>query len=426
MLEHAATLLDVGRAIDYYDRFEHAAMIVMAADLAGFSHADLGALTAILRQADDDTRLGPYGRLVEEDDRTAVLRAATALTLADELNRRIPPGVRRADQLQLDARGLRGRRAGARGWHPRGVADRFEQVFGKPLLVVANEASRRSLRLPTTTSDSPRKGARTLTTRSRLHLGRHGGHRRDHHGASASAAPTTTRGHAAHDRGGERRDRRRRSTPRPTASWSPTRTATWGTSCRTSSTQRADLVQGTPKTPFSMMTGIDEGFSLAAFIGYHAGAGTSDAVLDHTYTGFITDVRVNGETWNETHLNAALAGTFGVPVGFVAGDRACCEQAEEKLPWIRTVAVKDGFGNRVGRSRSPETARAEIRDVLREVAEHPDRLELFVPSGPFTLEVDVINTAVADMCALSPGTERRRRAGCGSTRPTSASCTGAC
>ncbi|MGZ5343577.1 MAG: M55 family metallopeptidase [Actinomycetota bacterium] len=170
---------------------------------------------------------------------------------------------------------------------------------------------------------------------------------------------------------------------------------------------RADLVQGTPKTPFSMMTGIGEGFSLAAFIGYHAGAGTPDAVLDHTYTGFITDVRVNGETWNETHLNAALAGTFGVPVGFVAGDHACCEQAEEKLPWIRTVAVKDGFGNRVGRSRSPQTARAEIRDVLREVAGHPDRLELFVPPGPFTLEVDVINTAVADMCSLSPGTERR-------------------
>jgi len=169
---------------------------------------------------------------------------------------------------------------------------------------------------------------------------------------------------------------------------------------------RAELVQGTPKTPFSMMTGIGERFSLAAFIGYHAGAGTSDAILDHTYTGSFTDVRVNGEAWNETHLNAALAGTFGVPVGLVAGDRACCDQAEEKLPWIRTVPVKDGYGNRVGRSRSPEVARSEIREAIRDVAEHPERLELFTPSGPFALEVDVINTAVADMCALSPGTER--------------------
>ena len=80
--------------------------------------------------------------------------------------------------------------------------------------------------------------------------------------------------------------------------------------------QRADLVQGSPKLPYSMMTGIEEGFACAAFIGYHAGAGTADAIMAHTYTGFITDLRVNGESWNETHLNAALSGTFAVPVGF--------------------------------------------------------------------------------------------------------------
>jgi exopolyphosphatase/guanosine-5'-triphosphate,3'-diphosphate pyrophosphatase len=139
MLEHAATILDVGRAIDYYDRFEHAAMIVMAADLAGFSHADLGAFTAILRQADDDTRLGPYGRLVDEADRKAVLRAATTLALADELNRRIPPGA----AAPLSCNWLRGGfevvAPVPSGWKPRGVADRFHRVFGKPLLVVANE-----------------------------------------------------------------------------------------------------------------------------------------------------------------------------------------------------------------------------------------------------------------------------------------------
>ena len=170
--------------------------------------------------------------------------------------------------------------------------------------------------------------------------------------------------------------------------------------------QRADLVQGTPKVPFSMMTGIEEGFCCAAFIGYHAGAGTSEAILDHTYTGFFTDVRVNGESWNETHLNAALAGTFGVPVGFVAGDRACCEQAKAKLPWIRTVAVKEGFGNRVGRSLSPAKARAAIHGLFSEVVKNADQLEIFAPEGPFTFEIDAIGTAVADMCALSPGTDR--------------------
>jgi exopolyphosphatase/guanosine-5'-triphosphate,3'-diphosphate pyrophosphatase len=140
MLGHAATLLDVGRAIDYYDRFEHAAMIVTAADLAGFTHAALGALTAILRQADGDTRLGPYGRMVDAADRDAVLKAATSLMLADELNRRIPPG----SAAPLSCNWLRGGfevvAPVPAGWHPRGLAARFRKVFGQPLLVVANEA----------------------------------------------------------------------------------------------------------------------------------------------------------------------------------------------------------------------------------------------------------------------------------------------
>jgi D-amino peptidase len=170
--------------------------------------------------------------------------------------------------------------------------------------------------------------------------------------------------------------------------------------------QRADLVQGTPKVPYSMMTGIEDGFTCAAFVGYHAGAGTSGAIMAHTYTGSITDLRVNGESWNETHLNAALAGTFGVPVGFVSGDRACCDQAKERLPWVKTVAVKEGFGDRVGRSQSPTKARAAIRGIMRDAVKNADRLEVWAPPGPYTLELDVVNTAVADLCALSPGTER--------------------
>jgi D-amino peptidase len=168
---------------------------------------------------------------------------------------------------------------------------------------------------------------------------------------------------------------------------------------------RAELVQGTPKLPWSMMAGIDDTFASAVFIGYHAGAGTDRAVLDHTYTGAFGEVRVNGDPWNETALNAALAGSFGVAVVFVAGDQACCDQATERLQDVHTVAVKDGLGNRVGRSRSPQKARAAIRGIVREAVrvEHP---EVFAPAGPFTLEVDTVNTAVADIAAIAPGSER--------------------
>jgi D-amino peptidase len=142
------------------------------------------------------------------------------------------------------------------------------------------------------------------------------------------------------------------------------------------------------------------------FVGYHAGAATQGAILDHTYTGWLADVRVNGESWNETHLNAALAGTFDVPVLVVAGDRACCDQAEARLPWVRTVATKQGFGNRAGRSRSPENVREDIRLTVSEAVKLADRADVWRPAGPYALEVDVTSTALADLLAIAPGTKR--------------------
>jgi D-amino peptidase len=172
---------------------------------------------------------------------------------------------------------------------------------------------------------------------------------------------------------------------------------------------RAELIQGAPKLPWSMLAGIDaEPFDAAVFVGYHAGGGTQAALLDHTYTGAFTEVRMNEQPWNETHLNAALAGSFGVPVVFVSGDKACCDQAKERLPWVRTVAVKEGFGNRTGRSQSPTSAQAAIRGLVREsikAVEHGGA-EIWTPDGPFTLEADTVNTNVADAIALAPGSER--------------------
>ncbi len=138
MMVHASTVLDIGRAIDYYDRFEHAAMIVTSADLGGFTHETLGILSAILRQADDDIRLGPYRRLIGGDDRAAVLRAATVLALADELKRRIPSNLPAVISCTWHPAAFVVEGPFPAGWTPRGVADRFRQVFGRPLHVVSS------------------------------------------------------------------------------------------------------------------------------------------------------------------------------------------------------------------------------------------------------------------------------------------------
>ncbi len=133
MLGHAATLVDVGRAIDYYDRFKHAAMIVLTSDLAGFSHGDLAALATILRDAGDDVSAG---RLVDEQDRAVVERAAAALALADDLHRRILKDSAAEIRCAWTSEGFEVTAPVPAGWRPRGVADRFVEAVGRPLRII--------------------------------------------------------------------------------------------------------------------------------------------------------------------------------------------------------------------------------------------------------------------------------------------------
>jgi D-amino peptidase len=169
---------------------------------------------------------------------------------------------------------------------------------------------------------------------------------------------------------------------------------------------RAELVQGTPKLPWSMMTGIEEGFTGCVFIGYHAASGTAGAILDHTYTGWFADIRVNGLSWNETHMNAALAGTFHVPVLFVSGDEECCNQATAAMPWIKAFATKTAFAATSGRSKSPKTVQDATRRLVADSVKHADRAEVWNPTGPFALEALLTSSVLADMLSIAPGTER--------------------
>jgi D-amino peptidase len=170
---------------------------------------------------------------------------------------------------------------------------------------------------------------------------------------------------------------------------------------------RARLIQGTPKVPYGMMTGIARGDSCAVFVGYHAGAGVSDGILSHTYSSAcFREVRVGGDAWGETTWNAALAGSFGVPVVLVTGDAACCREGSS-LPGVATVIVKEGLGARVGDSLSPKASCDAIQvGAARAVGACSDAVPYVVPE-PLDVEVDCATTAVADMCALAPGSERR-------------------
>ncbi len=166
----------------------------------------------------------------------------------------------------------------------------------------------------------------------------------------------------------------------------------------------AELLSGGPKIG-SMVEGVEEGFDAALFIGYHARAGTRGAVIDHTYTSLVHEVRLNGEPAGELALNAALAGTYGVPVALVSGDQALAAEARDLLGGsVETVIVKHAVGRFAARSVHPTVACRRIRQGTEAALGRPH--EPFDLPSPITLQVEFAETQMADMAELVPGAVR--------------------
>jgi D-amino peptidase len=164
------------------------------------------------------------------------------------------------------------------------------------------------------------------------------------------------------------------------------------------------VVSGAPK-PWSMMQGLDAAADAAFFTGYHAKAGDC-ATLAHTFSDSIYSVAVNGKACSEALLNAALAGSYGVPVVLITGDRTIVDEVTRDLPWTVGVAVKDAIGFSAVNSLTPRAACEAIRAGAREAMGRVGDARPFVFDSPFELTIETAGVEHADFIELMPGFAR--------------------
>ena len=151
---------------------------------------------------------------------------------------------------------------------------------------------------------------------------------------------------------------------------------------------RARLLRGASIGPRNMMEGIDKTFDAVVFVGYHARAGTPNAILEHTSTGNVIDFSINGVSLPEGGYNAIVAGMVGVPVVFASGDKALAEQLTALLGPIETVAVKEEIADAV-LSLSPKQAQDRIRAGVEQAIRKRATFKPFAFPGPYTMLLKV-------------------------------------
>ena len=143
-LQCAALVLDIGSAVDFYNRFNRTAAVLSRSDLPGFSHRESAQIAAILLRAERERlpRRFRNTRLLTPGDKRRIGQAAAVLRVADELERRLPPGCpagsvsisRESDSLTVVTPAWY-RASGS------GIAERWEAEFNQPIHIHRNADS---------------------------------------------------------------------------------------------------------------------------------------------------------------------------------------------------------------------------------------------------------------------------------------------
>ncbi|KPK85563.1 MAG: hypothetical protein AMJ81_03370 [Phycisphaerae bacterium SM23_33] len=171
----------------------------------------------------------------------------------------------------------------------------------------------------------------------------------------------------------------------------------------------AKLMHGRPLAPQAIRDEVVRNYDVCMMLGQHAMAGAARGNLNHTQSSKSVDCyKLNGRPIGEIAQFALYHGALGLPLIFLSGDQAACEEAAELIPGIVTVSVKQGLGRNSAISLSAEQARRRIRQgVIQAIRNHQKNpIAPLEWPGPYVLEKRFFHTDVADAAAAAPDAER--------------------
>jgi D-amino peptidase len=144
--------------------------------------------------------------------------------------------------------------------------------------------------------------------------------------------------------------------------------------------------------------GLDASFDAALLIGYHAMAGTPNAILEHTQSSITWyNYYVNGVKMGEIEQTAAVLAMFNIPVVFVSSDKAGCAEARKFLgKTVTTVKVKEGSGRTYGILLHPDKAHALIRKGVKKALAGIDACKPFKVKYPAKIRLEFQNVEAAE------------------------------
>ncbi|MGL5715537.1 MAG: M55 family metallopeptidase [Paraclostridium sp.] len=167
--------------------------------------------------------------------------------------------------------------------------------------------------------------------------------------------------------------------------------------------ENVNILRGWTGDPLGMMSGIDNTFDAAIFIGYHSSATMDGNPLSHTKNASVVDyIKINGQLVGEYTINSYTAAYHGVPVVFLSGDELLCANSKTLNPNIITMPVSRGIGGGAV-SINPKAAVKNIKERVQEaLSDNLDKYMIKLPEN-FKVEIGFKNHFKAYRASFYPG-----------------------
>lgn len=116
--------------------------------------------------------------------------------------------------------------------------------------------------------------------------------------------------------------------------------------------------------------GLDSSFAGLILLGFHSKRGTGE-LLHHSYEPDIADIRINGVSVGEIGVEAAIAGDWGVPLVLITADSAGVAEAQNLIPKVVGVSVKQSLTADGGICLAVEKSTRLIREAAQKIVSAP-------------------------------------------------------
>lgn len=152
---------------------------------------------------------------------------------------------------------------------------------------------------------------------------------------------------------------------------------------------RAEYIQGA--SPAERMPNIGA-FDGLILLGYHAMAGTPEAVQEHTMSpqGW-QNFYINGVPSGELAIDAGIAGDHDVPLLMVSGDDKCCREAKRFFKNVVTVQVKTGLAREGARLLPMERAHQLIREGAEQACRNYRNARPYKVKKPVKMKLELVS-----------------------------------